>query len=288
MRAVRKLLIAVVAAATLAGACGGGDDDETSDAAPDGTTTSTTAAGGVSTTATSAPAGDPSAATTTGVPVVPPDTTPIDPSTIETLPPPADPGPPPAPGFPPPDPGRYAYHTTGGSSIVGGPVDATTDTVVTSLGPNEIRYAAESQVLDLQYRPDGIYVRQLVMEIANTQIRFQSPDGVLFAPLPGDAPPWTWQLNDTTGGLTAVWSGVTRPAEPVDAAGATVQANVVAGTITLSGTYSGLAASGTMRLTLWIDPARRLPVKLHQILTLTSPLPVNIDTTSTLTGFTPG
>ena len=282
---VRKLLLWFVVAGLLA-ACGGGGDDDPS-ASDDTSSTSSTLAPG--STVTSVLTTDPTASTdTTAAPVITADTTPIDPATIETLPPAAEPPPPADPGFPPPDLGQYAFHTTGGSSLEPQPIDRQTITTVTALGANEVRHSSAEQVLDLQYRPDGVYVRQLVVQMAGQQLTFQSGDGVLFAPIP-QAPGqhWEWQLTDTSGRITAAWAGITRDAETITVAGAPVTAPVVAATVTLTGTYAGFPVNGTMRVTLWIDPARRLPVQLHQITTVTQPFSINVDTTSVLTGFTP-
>lgn len=295
--AVRKLLIAAVAAITLAGACGGGDDDPTTDAAPDGSTTSTTAAGLGSTTSVPAPGDttvDPNATTTTGAPATP-DTTPIDAGTVETLPPAPDPGPS-DPGFPPADPGQYAYQTTGTAS--GQPVNAATVTTVTSLGASEIRYAAADMVLDLQYRPDGVYLRQLVARLADqVTITFQSAEGVLFIPIPQDAGrTWNWSLPDTSGGLTAAWQGSTLPGETINAGGGQVATTVIDGTIAINGratvpVLGSTPVAANVAIKLWIDPARRLPVQLHQVVRITEPVLAagyGSDTTSTFTGFTPG
>jgi hypothetical protein len=293
---VRKLLLpGLLAVAGLLIGCGGGDDDPEVDAVDDGSTSSTTATtvtggDGPGTTVTITPGGAPDpGATTPTVPTV--DTTPIDPSTVETLPPAPDPGPT-DPGFPPADPGHYAYTTTGMAQ--GAPVNRSDTFTVVSTGPSEIRYSTRDMVLDLQYRADGVYLRQLTAQLATFTIAFQSTDGALLIPIPPDAGrTWDWSMQDTTGGLTATWHGTTQAAETVaDGAG---PFPVVDGTVAISGQYDTKTilgvqpVEGTVAFRLWVDPALRLPRQLRQVTTITKPNFPGLggDTTSTYTGFTP-
>lgn len=293
MPAVRTLLISVAVAGLLAGAgagCGGGDDGE--DAVADGTTSSTetTVAPEESTTTAAADGGTAPAAPDGTLPALPEDTTPIDPATVETLPPAADV--PSDPGFPPADPGRYTYRTTGTANGTG--VDRSDVFTVTSLGPSDVRYATPEMVLDLQYRADGVYLRQLTAKISTFQIAFQSAEGALLIPIPPDpGRSWEWTLRDTAGGLTAHWRGTTQPAET--AADGSGPFPVIDGTVAISGTYDTKTlfgvqhVAGSVAFRLWVDPALRLPRQLRQVTTITQPsLPgLGGDTTSTYTGFTP-
>lgn len=290
---VRKLLLPGLLAVTgLLAGCGGGDDDNATPDDGDTASTSTTATSVVGTdgSGTTVTIGEGGSVDPTGttLPLLPEATTPIDPATIDTLPP-APGGGEVDPGFPPAEPGNYAYNTTG--TVGGQPVNGPTVTSVTALGPNEIRYAATDQILDLQYRPDGIYLRQLTAKIASFTISFQSAEGVLFIPNPTDAgQSWDWQLTDTSGQLTAIWHGTTQAPEAV--VGGSDALPRVDAVISIGGSYDTgtllgtQQVAGTVNIRLWIDPAMRLPVQLHQVTQITRPaIPgLGADTTSTYTG----
>ena len=198
-------------------------------------------------------------------------------------------------GFPPPALGRYTFHTTGTApppDLLSPPqtIDEQTVTIITSLGGADIRQAAEdgSQIVDLRYQADGVFLRLLDLGMQGVRFRFRSPDGVLFTPVPATAgQAWNWQLTDDTGQITAAWSATTQPSQVITVAGEAVNAAVVDAVVTLSGTYSGFQVDGTVHLTLWLDPARRTAVQLHQVTDITQPVAAHGDTTSVFIGFTP-
>lgn len=286
---MRRASIAAVVLVPLLAACGSGQSPVVDGAG----TTSTTVA--VVAGDTTAPAPGDTTATTAAATGLP-DAAAVDPATVETTPP-ADPEAP-APvadsGNPPPALGRYTFHTTGSASqgLQQQAIDEQTVTIITSLGGGDIRQAAEdgSQIIDLRYQADGVFVRLLDLAMEGARLTFRSPEGVLFTPVPATpGQSWTWQLTDDTGQITAAWSATTQPAQTISAAGETVEAAVVDALVTISGAYSGVPVAATVHFTLWLDPARRTAVQIHQVTDVTQPaiFAGRIDTTSVLTGFTP-
>ncbi len=289
---MRRASIAAVVLVPLLAACGSGQSPVVDGA---GTTSSTVAVVAGDTTAPAPGDTSVTTAATSGLP----DAAAVDPATVETTPP-ADPAAPPPEAdaeFPPPALGRYTFHTTGTAppppgSVLGQPqqVDEQTVTIITSLGGGDIRQAAEdgSQIVDLRYQADGVFLRLLDLGMHGVRFRFRSPDGVLFTPVPATAgQAWNWQLTDDTGQITAAWSATTQPSQVITVAGEAVEAAVVDAVVTLSGTYSGFQVAGTVHLTLWLDSARRTAVQIHQVTDITQPIAAHGDTTSVLTGFTP-
>ena len=197
----------------------------------------------------------------------------------------------PAAGRTMPLPGTYTLATLPGSkaSVNGAaqPVPSQSQLIIEQLSDTDQRVTSPSStgdlVAQLRYAPSEVDLVALQFGPK----AFQPDPPAMFAPVGApQGTTWQWSCTSTDGKTTMAAQGRTVGTETLTVGDQPVDTEVVDLTLTLSGDVVG-----TIRLTLWVRPGDRLPVRQHMVTDVSDPTKlvfhIQSDVTAQLVDLTP-